>query len=405
MTADRVIALLTGISLLSVFLLPSQSGASFSTYLLALMVLVAGTARWREFGRSQVLAGLLIGFLVYFSSSVWWSSESTMRGAFSVYSRCVLILTFIIALSSLLTRIPDFAQWLARGVAIGAGVAAGAALIEFHLHPTWDGRLIGLGQLRNSVIAALSFGAGLLFASSIVIRDSAIWRMIGGLCAVLLALALFQTGSRAGYLGASVGVWTLLVASRRSPPRGWLPWFALPWLGAVLVAGALLAVYPESLAALFPRGDSFRFEIWSAEWQRLLAHPVFGLGILTGDAVNVEGQTFAHPHDLYLASALQGGLVGLLLLLGLLTCAAWRLLRNLHQGVAQLGLALLAAGMSGYLFDGWELIDKVGLSWLLLWMPVAIAASFGATPNEGGTREMVDVNSPGLSSGAAGRRP
>ena len=224
MTADRVIALLTGISLLSVFLLPSQSGASFSTYLLALMVLVAGTARWREFGRSQVLAGLLIGFLVYFSSSVWWSSESTMRGAFSVYSRCVLILTFIIALSSSLTRIPDFAQWLARGVAIGAGVAAGAALIEFHLHPTWDGRLIGLGQLRNSVIAALSFGAGLLFASSTMIRDSATWRMIGGLCAVLLALARreWEAIARVGFtcLAAAMlitpGIWSWQTAMNSS---------------------------------------------------------------------------------------------------------------------------------------------------------------------------------------------
>ncbi len=47
------------------------------------------------------------------------------------------------------------------------------------------------------------------------------------------------------------------------------------------------------------------------------------------------------------------------------------------MGVARLGLALLAAGMSAYLFDGWELIDKVGLSWLLLWVPVAIAMAVG----------------------------
>ena len=40
---DRVVALLTGLSLLCVFLMPSQSGASFPTYLVALLVLLGRT--------------------------------------------------------------------------------------------------------------------------------------------------------------------------------------------------------------------------------------------------------------------------------------------------------------------------------------------------------------------------
>ena len=406
MTIDRVIALLAGLSLVSVFLLSSQSGASFSTYTLALIVLVAGTPRWRAFARTQALAGLMIGFLLYFSSSVWWSSELSARGAFSIYARCALILTFVVALSTSLTRVPDFAKWLARAVAISGGVAACAALIEFLLHPTFDGRLVGLGQLRNSVVAALSFDAALLFALSVAFTDSARWRVVATVSAASIGLAIFATGSRAGYLGAAAGVWVTLVTWCSTTPRQVVCGLSLPLLSAIGIGIVAFAVRPEFSATLFPRGDSFRLEIWSAEWQRLVGGgPMFGLGILTSDDVAIDGRQFSHPHNLYLATALQGGLVGLLLLLGLLACTAWGLVRNLGQSVARLGLALLTAGMCAYAFDGWELIDKVGLSWLLLWVPVAVATAVGATSNGESARDMVDLNSRGRSSDATGREP
>ena len=131
---------------------------------------------------------------------------------------------------------------------------------------------------------------------------------------------------------------------------------------------------PTWIETLFPRGDSFRLEIWGAEWQRLIENgPWFGLGVLVPDDVVLQGEVFVHPHSLYLASALQGGLVGLLLLLGVLFYTGLNLYRARRQDGAPLGLALLATGMTAYLLDGWELIDKVSVSWLLLWTPVAIA--------------------------------
>jgi hypothetical protein len=135
---------------------------------------------------------------------------------------------------------------------------------------------------------------------------------------------------------------------------------------------------------MFPRGDSHRFEIWNQELQRLRAHGLwFGLGILVRDDVVLQGQDFAHPHSLYLASALQGGLFGLLLLVGVLLYAGVSLYRARGLQEARIGMALLATGMTAYLWDGWELIDKVSVSWLLLWLPVAIAMSVGVKSNGG----------------------
>jgi O-antigen ligase len=405
-TVEHTVAVLTGFSLLAVFILPSQSAASFSTYALAVIVLLAGSSRWQMFIESRVLAGLLLALLAYFSASVWWSAELSLRGAFSIYTRCVLILTFVVALSVALRRIPHFAQWLARAMTLSAGIAALGALIDFHLHPTFDDRLRGLGQLGNSVVASFAFVAALLVAADVVIEDSVRWRIGAIVCVVLIASTIFAAGSRAGYLAALVGLVVLFGARRLHGRPASLRWFAAASSGAIVVGLLVLMARPDLQGVIFPRGDSFRLAIWSVEWKRLIAQNVlFGLGILTNDGVVIEDRTFSHPHSLYLASALQGGLVGLLLLVLLLGCAARRLLHNLHQSVARLGVALLAAGMSAYAFDGWELIDKVGLSWLLLWVPVAVAMAVGVKSSEGIARNMVESASTGNSPRADGRQP
>jgi O-antigen ligase len=173
-----------------------------------------------------------------------------------------------------------------------------------------------------------------------------------------------------------------------------------------MIGITVFLAHPEWRETLLPRGDSFRLEIWNAEWRRLVENgPWFGLGILTRDDVALEGHSFLHSHSLYLSSALQGGLVGLLLLLGLLSAAGWKLLQAAHLPESRLGAGLLATGMSAYLFDGWELIDKVSLSWLLLWVPVAIAMVVGVTSNMiMGTCKSASLNSAARTSEAVGRK-
>ncbi|HET6472172.1 MAG TPA: O-antigen ligase family protein, partial [Pseudomonadales bacterium] len=315
--------------------------------------------------------------LVYFSASVWWSSEFVWRGAFTTYSRCVLIAGFVVGVAMSIAHSASMLNWLTRGVTIAAALAAIAALFEFQAHPTWDGRLAGLGQLRNSVVAALTFAAALLIALDVALNDTQRWRIVAAVCLVAVGAALFATGSRNGYVTAGAGVWVASLVVRR-PTRVRI----VRWLTVTLVvaaaAFAFIAIDRDVLADLFPRGDSFRMAIWSAEWQRYAdGNPWFGLGVLTSDRVVVADQTFAHPHSLYLASALQGGLVGLVLLLSVLGCTVGKLVGNLDARAARLGLSLIAAGAVAYAFDGWELIDKVSVSWLVIWLPVGLALGLG----------------------------
>ena len=370
---DRAAAVLIGMSLVAVFVLPSQSAASFPTYLLALTVLLGGRVSLNSLSASPWLALSMAALLLYFAASVLWSDASSGRSVASTYSRCLLIATFVAGAATSLRFVP-FMSWLCRAMTIGAGGAALAALIAWQLHPNWDGRLVGLGQLRSSVTAAMSFAAALMFALDVALNDTRLWRL-GGIASVLaLVAAILATGSRDGYLAATVGAGSLAALTCRIR-------LTTSLLGLFMLVAAIAATMsiPEWRAVAWPRGDSFRSAIWAAEWQNLNATNLwFGRGILTPDEVVIGTETFAHPHSLYLASALQGGLVGLVLLLAVLTYAGGILMRAVAQRSARLGVALLVTGATAYVFDGWELIDKVSVSWLAIWLPVAIAIAVSA---------------------------
>jgi hypothetical protein len=48
------------------------------------------------------------------------------------------------------------------------------------------------------------------------------------------------------------------------------------------------------------------------------------------------------------------------------------LLRSYEHPDAKLALGILGIALPAYLLDGHELLDKVGSTWFLLWLPVAI---------------------------------
>lgn len=66
-------------------------------------------------------------------------------------------------------------------------------------------------------------------------------------------------------------------------------------------------------------------------------------------------------------------------LVGFLVLIVWvlgLLLRWYEQSEAKLALGILGIALPAYLLDGHELIDKVGSTWFLFWLPVATALGF-----------------------------
>ena len=360
------------VALGSTFVLTSQSASSWPTYILGAYVL-AGAAKWRTLflDRGFLLVVLL---LAYIPLSSLWSTPWDARDAFSQVMRAFLVFTFVVCIAESV-QVDWFLRRLTQVMAVFGTLAATVAIAVFYIESPDDGRLNGLGQLDTHVMAAMVYAVaavcGLAWLAS---EDRSAWRWVAGVCVAVLAVAVVLAGSRNAMVCMVFGLGCLLVGRRATTTGGFI--LAAGSLGVGLLA-ALLAAYwlvPGAADAILPRGDSFRPAIWLDYVARIRAGGMwFGLGVSTPDLIQVGGYDVLHPHNLYLAVAHQSGLLGLSLTVTVITVTGHTLFKYYDEPEAKLGLAVWAMALPGYLLDGHELVDKVGWTWLLFWLPVGIA--------------------------------
>jgi O-antigen ligase len=190
---------------------------------------------------------------------------------------------------------------------------------------------------------------------------------------VLAAYAIWGSDSRNAWVSVVFGMAVLLLAEKLADRQR----FVTSVLSIVLLGGVVLVALfsvEDTRDLLLPRGTSFRPEIWDLAIARILdGHLLFGLGINTPDDFDLGVTHVLHPHNLYLSVLYQGGLVALFLFLLVLWKTLRELLLHYEDADAKLALGILAVGLPAYLLDGHELLDKIGSTWFLIWLPVAIA--------------------------------
>lgn len=371
--ADRIWrnGVLIVVCMVSVLLLSSQSAASYGTYLLAIAML-ATVGAWKDVFEVRYL-WLIGGLLLYLSLTSLWSEPFEWRELVSVLVRALLVFLFVVAVAECQLR-GQVQRWLSRALALVGFVAVTAAIAVFYLTDPADGRLNGLGQLDTHVIAALVWAVLLVFAIQLLMTDRVVlWRVIGGVSAAAYVFAIALSDSRTAWVASIIGI-VVFITSSRSLDVGRFVGFVSA-VGAVLALAIVAATTVPAISDfLFPRGSSFRPEIWSAAWERISQDGVwFGLGILTPDDFVVDGFTMPHAHSMYLSLAYQGGVVALGLFVAVALSAFATFSRFYDDRDAKLGMSLLAIAMSAYCLDGHELIDKVGDTWFLFWLPVGLA--------------------------------
>ena len=127
-----ICATLMIVALVAAFSLPSQSAASFTTYLLAAYVLL-GAVRWRglflDWGFLAVVA-----LLIYIPLTSAWSTPFDARGALSQAIRAVLVFAFVVSFAECM-QVDWFRRRMTLAVATAAALAALAALCVFFITP------------------------------------------------------------------------------------------------------------------------------------------------------------------------------------------------------------------------------------------------------------------------------
>ena len=367
----QVNAVLIVLCFVSVLSLGSQSAASYSTYFLALAMLFT-VRQWNDVFSVRLVWGI-VALLVYLALTSFWSTPFDSGEALSIFARAVLVFFFVIAFAECQLR-GQLQRWLGRALAVVGSVATLAAIIVFIVTDPIDGRLNGLGQLDTHVIAALVFGVVLIFVVEVFIRDeSRAWRMFAVVSGLLIASAVLLSDSRNAWVSVPIGLGIFILAHRiRDRQRFLAGVVAMSFVFAVLL-GVLLAG-DATREILLPRGDSFRPAIWSSVLSEVANQaPWFGQGILTDDNVFINDMEFLHPHNMYISVFFQGGLVGVVLFGVVLVGVLRVLFNNYDRADAKLALGVLGIALPAYLLDGHELVDKVGSTWFLFWLPAAIS--------------------------------
>ena len=137
----RVVGWLIVVCFASVLALASQSAASLSTYVLAL-VMLASFASWRDVFAVRFL-WLVCALVAYLTLTAFWSEPFDARGLFSTVVRALLITTCVVAFAECQWR-GEVQRWLGRALAVVGSVAVFAAIVVFFVTNPEDGRLNGL---------------------------------------------------------------------------------------------------------------------------------------------------------------------------------------------------------------------------------------------------------------------
>ncbi len=369
----------------------TTSWAGFIRICLFLGLLLA-LAEWREllpFLRRNGYAVLLLGFLAYLAGN------SLVLGDGKTARRVLLLVAFFLAVPLVAARGKNaLRQLLALMVVASALVAAvtfvtlndqGLLSFEYRLRSISASGVAGFADFENSVLAGLELafsGVVMLW----VLLQARTWpaRAFWIGCGLLIALYVFLTFSRTGWLALAVSALMLLfnIADRRLRKHV---------LIAIALTGLLFVVlFHERIAyELFSRKLSYREEIWQMVLQLMPGYWPFGHGADTGVAQTLglrplagsRPMLIAHAHSIYLEVLFNYGLFGLGYFVVLLLAACRRLYAHRHEPLTSLWLAVLIGAMVAMVFDFSSFVSTPNLLWLWLWLPLvwALALSPGAT--------------------------
>ena len=367
-------ASLIALAFASVLVLKSQSGASWFTYLL-LLVCMVNIGKWVDVIQTRIATTFIV-VLGYFFLSCFWSEPFVWRDVVSILGRCLILFAFAVTFAE--------CQWrgylhdkLCEVVGGASALAATFAIYFYILEPPPFNRLLGLGQLDNNVVAGVVYAVAIVMLTHVMVYKPqnrySLFCGVTGVAVLLIAVAL--TGSRNAWACLSVGICTVGLLRCTSDFRTFFLTFVL--FGIVSSCSILFAISQsgELESMILPRGDSLRIDIWMAVIDRIEEVGwIFGGGINTSDDFSeITVGVIEHAHNLYLSIILQGGIVALLLV-GLLEFWVIRTLAiHFESQDAKLALAISCMALIFYIFDGHEYIDKIGLSWLLIWLPVGVA--------------------------------
>lgn len=318
-------------------------------------------------------------YLFYMCLSLFWSEVTEEGREFDKAKILFFLPISMAAIYLLLQKFPAAYGYLVSCLAAGAFFAGIYAVGAYLGEGRFDNRLEALGRAENSVMGAYLYVLALLalFCSKDMAKLPWTYRIPA---ALVLALVILLTQSRGPMLAMGAGIGAVLIARRH---------YRLLGAGAVaaILLGALVFATPlHTKIPALNRADTGRLAVWEQSIDNIEDSPVFGHGIGAKFFYKYKSrhdriETASHPHSLYLGTLVQGGAIGLALLItilisGLLT--AGRLARRTGESWP---LAAISACCFLGLYDFGGAYMNMNAVWLSLWFQIALITSMAKPQN------------------------
>lgn len=302
-----------------------SNGYSFAGYLLIFVLTVAGGMRRRTLRLDTAAVGPYVTLFLLAVALSWpLSMYPALSYRFLTYhitcALCIFLVVSTVERAEQLERLAGFACLGMAGASVSGilqrieGVAVNASFVDVALNAGMPGRVYSHYENPNSfaqmLVLMIPIAVGLLFGAK-----KAHWRIVGLGSALLGALALVMTYSRACWVGLVVAALVFLFFWNRK---------LIPV--CIVAALACLPILPDSIfnriLTIFNPNDSStssRFPLYQAALRMIGASPVTGVGLGTHavKAAIIERNfyesfsSYAHSHNLFLQVWLETGLLGI----------------------------------------------------------------------------------------------
>lgn len=358
---DRGMLYLYALFMAGYFLLPMASGHRRLYYSLLLPAVLVIASQLHRFYRNDRLAGLVLLYTAYMMSTLFWTADFAADQALWSLRNSLALTSFVFVSGYLWVEQAEKLDALLYPAIVLASLAAVLSIVAWYSsNPFPASRLEPLGVMHHQNKAACAYGVFLTLCLYFLFNGQyptqRKWLIA---CAITMLALVLLTQSRTALAGVSASLLVLL---------GWRA------LGGILVAGlgslALVAGNPEDW---WYRVETFSFRpgIWQQLLTDLQGNWLFGRGYLLSPKVEAYGYTFDHAHNSYLASLRDGGIIGLILLISILTVAASRAW-TMYRGGERIYLALLLYGMACISMDFDRLFVHPKELWVFFWLPIAL---------------------------------
>jgi O-antigen ligase len=248
---------------------------------------------------------------------------------------------------------------------------------------------IGIGTRAYSVVtnpnvlgALLSMGLLISLGLALSSGLRGLWRLTGGLVAIIELVGLAVTFSRGAWLGSVLGIVAMLILAYRrylvpAAAVGVVAWFAAP---RALVERLLFAFGSTYIARSQANGRLYR---WETSLGHIVAHPWFGVGFGTfgGTSAYMFDYWAIWTDNYYLQIAAEGGLLLLVFYLWMLLRVGKGLVKG-HRTTRDPFLRALTAGVFGavvavaaanFFAPDWETLTLGVSFWFLVGLVISAA--------------------------------